>query len=66
MVARPNNLYEKVRDGVFSLDNIDLASLLQWSREASGNDKDVIGCEIMSRQSDCKNEYQNLQRFQNR
>lgn len=46
----PNNLSEKIRDGIIQLDKVDLATLLQWSQEATRDeDKGVLGCEIMYR-----------------
>lgn len=51
----PNNLYDKIEDGVISLDNVPFHTLVDWSSQTDDwRVKDLLGCEIMYRSKECK------------
>jgi type II secretory pathway component PulM len=49
----PNNLIDKIEDGILSLDSVPTSTLLDWLEQTDDYQvMDVIGCEIMYR-DDC-------------
>lgn len=46
----PNNLIDKIEDGILSLDSVPTSTLIDWlSQTDDYRVRDVIGCEIMYR-----------------